>query len=154
MQISDLTFVGFLSLGGIRCLSYLPQIVRIIRDDNGASAISYTTWFTWIFANLATALYAVFNLGDAYLATVSVIYAFFCTVVLLLTAFKRLLYRNRARPKAEASRGGNPILSACDAVPFNRRAPFLLDLNARRFLGQSNPLRSIEKNLFGRGLRA
>src|SRR4051812_21989501 len=97
MQISDLTFMGFLGLGGIRCLSYLPQIVRIARDDNGASAISYITWFSWIFANLTTALYAVFNLGDVYLATVSVLYAFFCTVVLLLTVFKRLQYRNRTR---------------------------------------------------------
>ena len=64
MQFSDLTFRGFLGLGGIRCLSYLPQIIRIIRDENGASAISYTTWFTWILAHLATASYAVFNIGD------------------------------------------------------------------------------------------
>jgi uncharacterized protein with PQ loop repeat len=95
MQISDLTFVGFLGLGSIRCLSYLPQIVRIIRDENGASAISYTTWGTWILANLATALYAVFNLGDTSLAVVSFIYAFFCTVVMLLTVFKRAQHRNR-----------------------------------------------------------
>lgn len=95
MHISDLTFAGFLALGGIRCLSYLPQIMRILRDENGASAISYTTWFSWILANLATASYATFNLGDAYLAVVSTLYAFFCTVVILLTMFKRAQHRNR-----------------------------------------------------------
>jgi len=95
MQFSDLTFVVFLGLGGIRCLSYLPQIIRIIRDENGASAISYTTWFTWILAHLATASYAVFNISDSYLAAVSIIYAFFCTVVMLLTVFKRAQHRNR-----------------------------------------------------------
>jgi amino acid permease len=95
MQLSDFTLVAFLGLGGIRCLSYLPQIMRIMRDENGASAISYTTWFTWILTNLATASYAVFNLGDTYLAVVSVIYAFFCTVVMFLTVFKRAQYRNR-----------------------------------------------------------
>ena len=95
MQLSDLSFAGFLCLGGIRCLSYLPQIARIIRDENGASAISYTTWCTWILAHLATGSYAVFNLGDAYLAIVSIIYAFFCTVVMLLTVFRRAQHRNR-----------------------------------------------------------
>lgn len=95
MQISDLKFVGFLGLGSIRCLSYLPQIVCILRDKNGASAISCTTWVTWILAHLATALYAVFNLGDTSLAVVSIIYAFCCTVVMLLTVFKRAQYRNR-----------------------------------------------------------
>src|SRR3954464_3022324 len=95
MQFSDLTFVLFLGIGGIRCLSYVPQIIRIIHDENGASAISYTTWFTWILANLATASYAVFNLGDACLAVVSIIYAFFCAVVTLLTTFKRMQHRNR-----------------------------------------------------------
>lgn len=98
MQLSDLTFVVFLGLGAVRCLSYLPQIKRIVRDENGASAISYTTWFTWILANLATAAYAAHNLGDTYLAVVSIIYAFFCAVVMLLTAFKRAQHRTRMAP--------------------------------------------------------
>jgi hypothetical protein len=149
MQISDLTFMGFLGLGGIRCLSYLPQIMRIIRDDSGASAISYTTWFTWILAHLATALYAAFNIGDSYLAIVSIIYAFFCTVVLLLTVFKRSQYRNRTRLlKGHEPRDGNQNLPSRCAQSSS------VDSNARRFLDRSNALRSIEKGSVRAGFRA
>ena len=89
MQLSDLTLVGFLCLGSVRCLAYVPQIVRIARDENGASAISYTTWSTWALAHLVTALYAYVNLNDAYLAAVICAYALCCIVVVCLTAMKR-----------------------------------------------------------------
>lgn len=95
MQLSDLTLVGFLCLGGIRCMSYAPQILLIARDENGASAISYSTWWIWTFTNLATASYAVLNLNDAYLAAVSCVYALCCTVVICLTAIKRAQHRNK-----------------------------------------------------------
>jgi hypothetical protein len=95
MQLSDLTLVGFLCLGGIRCVSYVPQILRIARDENGASAISYTTWCTWTLAHLATASYAGLNLSDTYLAVVSCIYALCCAAVVCLTGVKRARHRNR-----------------------------------------------------------
>lgn len=95
MQISDLTLAGFLFFGSIRILSYLPQIIRVARDHNGASAISYTTWSTWTLANLATASYAGVNLGDPYLAGVSCIYALCCVLVLSLTMVKRSVHRRQ-----------------------------------------------------------
>lgn len=95
MQISDLTLAGFLFFGGIRILSYLPQILRVARDHNGASAISYTTWSTWTLANLATASYAAVNLRDPYLAGVSCIYAACCALVLSLTVVKRSGHRRK-----------------------------------------------------------
>ncbi len=89
MQLSDLTLAGFLCFGAVRIFAYVPQIVRVARDQNGASAISYTTWGTWTLANLATALYAAVNLRDPYLAAISCIYAMCCVCVLSLTAVKR-----------------------------------------------------------------
>ena len=68
MQLSDLTLVGFICLGVIRCFSYVPQIVRIARDEGGASAISYTTWCTWTLAHLATASYAGLNLPSIHIS--------------------------------------------------------------------------------------
>lgn len=93
MQIADLTLAGFLLFGSIRIFSYVPQILRVVRDHNGASAISYTTWSTWTLANLATASYAGVNLGDPYLAGVSCIYALCCALVLSLTVVKRSGHR-------------------------------------------------------------
>ncbi|MFX8980419.1 hypothetical protein ABTN12_19720, partial [Acinetobacter baumannii] len=77
----------------IRVVSYVPQMVRIARDGNGASAISYTTWCMWALANVATALYAGVNLKDPYLALVSSAYALCCVAVILLTAVKRTRHR-------------------------------------------------------------
>lgn len=82
MQLTDISLMGFLCLGGIRCLSYIPQVIRIARDAHGASAISYTTWCTWTLAHLTTAAYAGLNLNDAYLAAVSCVYAFCCALII------------------------------------------------------------------------
>jgi hypothetical protein len=77
------------TFSGLRMLAYVPQIMRVARDTNGASAISYTTWILWTGANIATALYAAVNLGDSYMALVSAVYATCCITVIVLTALKR-----------------------------------------------------------------
>ena len=48
-----------------------------------------TTWSLWTGANLATALYAFADLGDIYLAGVSMVYAVGCATVIVLTMAKR-----------------------------------------------------------------
>jgi energy-converting hydrogenase Eha subunit G len=89
MTIASITFVLFAAFSALRIFSYLPQIYRVVRDANGASAISYVTWTLWTGANLATALYAAANLGDLYLAGVSLVYAACCATVIGLTIAKR-----------------------------------------------------------------
>jgi hypothetical protein len=73
----------------LRVVSYLPQIMKVACDKNGASAISCATWSLWIGANLSTSFYAVTNLHDAYLSVVSTLYALCCIIVILLTMAKR-----------------------------------------------------------------
>jgi len=121
MRLADLTLAGFLCLGIIRCFSYVPQIVCIARDEKGASAISYTTWWTWTLANLTTAGYAGLNLGDLYLAAVSSVYALGCGTVIALTMFKRAQYRKRKMrsPLLTDQKGG--IYSY--GGPFRRDTP-------------------------------
>ncbi|RTL65081.1 MAG: hypothetical protein EKK41_20675 [Hyphomicrobiales bacterium] len=101
MKMSDLTLLGFLAFGSIRIVSYVPQMVRIARDANGASAISYTTWCMWTFANCTTALYAGVNLKDPFLALVSSAYALCCIAVISLTAVKRSRHRAKCRASTE-----------------------------------------------------
>lgn len=89
MDISNLTFLLFAAFSGLRVFSYAPQIRKVARDSNGASAISYSTWAMWTGANTATALYAAINLGDIYLACVSTLYAGCCVIVIVITMLKR-----------------------------------------------------------------
>ncbi|MDX8452937.1 hypothetical protein RFM98_09230 [Mesorhizobium sp. VK9D] len=68
MTHGDLSFYLFTVFNGLRLVSYLPQIIRVARDENGASAISYTTWLLWTGPNATTGLYAGVNLDDPMLA--------------------------------------------------------------------------------------
>jgi hypothetical protein len=89
MTLSSFTFVLFAAFSSIRIFSYVPQIRKVAADMHGATAISYSTWGLWAAANVATAAYALVNLGDTYLAAVSALYAGCCLTVICLTAAKR-----------------------------------------------------------------
>jgi hypothetical protein len=100
MDFSHVTFLAFVVFSSLRIVSYLPQIFRVATDNNGASAISYATWSLWVGANVSTALYASVNLQDVYLASVSILYAVCCVLVIALTIFKRRLFRSGTGRKA------------------------------------------------------
>jgi hypothetical protein len=102
MTLSSFTFLLFAAFSSIRIVSYVPQIRKVASDMHGATAISYSTWGLWTAANVATAAYALVNLGDTYLAAVSALYAGCCLTVIGLTASKR---RGFARPSIEARDG-------------------------------------------------
>ena len=89
MTLSSFTFALFAAFSSIRIFSYVPQIRKVAADLHGATAISYSTWALWAAANVATAAYALVNLGDTYLAAVSALYAACCLAVIGLTAAKR-----------------------------------------------------------------
>jgi hypothetical protein len=98
MQLADLTFAAFTFFGSLRLVSYLPQLVRIARDANGASAISYVSWGIWIGANASTCAYAWVNLHDPWLALINGVNAACCAAVVGLTAHKRRRCRTRPAP--------------------------------------------------------
>jgi hypothetical protein len=75
MLVSEATWLAFAAFSGLRTACYVPQIVRIARDRNGASAISCPTWLLWTGAHASTGLYAAMNLNDVWLAVGSSIYA-------------------------------------------------------------------------------
>jgi hypothetical protein len=87
--MADLAFYLFSFFNGLRVFSYLPQIVRVMRDTQGAVAISYSTWVLWTAANASTALYAAVSLQDIALAQINALNALFCAIVIGVTAFKR-----------------------------------------------------------------
>jgi fumarate reductase subunit D len=105
MLVSEATWLVFAAFSCLRTISYVPQIVCIAKDRNGASAISYPTWLLWTGAHASTGLYAAMNLNDVWLAVASSIYALCCIVVIVLTAFKRLAHRRTKdmSPRSDAN---------------------------------------------------
>jgi hypothetical protein len=118
VDVSQLAFLLFAFFSSVRVLSYIPQILCVARDSNGATAISYATWGLWTGANVSTAFYAVTNLGDRWLATVSSVYAACCVCVIALTFAKR---RGAHRP------GPRMVLRAVSRVSA-RRADLVVQL--------------------------
>lgn len=100
MELSQVTLLVFALFNSLRLVSYFPQIVRIVTDTNGASAISFSTWILWTGSHLATGAYAAINLHDLYLTAASALFATCCVVVIVLTAMKRrgLLVGTRNEP--------------------------------------------------------
>lgn len=89
MTLPDITLLFFKIFGLLRFGSYFPQIARVVADNDGAKAISYSTWWMWIGANVSTAAYALVNLSDWALFAVSVANTSGCLAVVMLTAWKR-----------------------------------------------------------------
>ena len=86
---ADLLGLAFSFFNILRLVSYFPQIVAVARDQNGASAISFSCWSIWIGANGSTGLYAWVKLADVPLALISGFNAACCAAILLLAVYKR-----------------------------------------------------------------
>jgi uncharacterized protein with PQ loop repeat len=93
---ADIALAAFALCNSIRVFAYVPQIVSVARDRNGATAISYTTWGLFALSHLSTVAYAILTLDDWRMAAVFAANAACCTIVLGLTALKRA----RVKPKA------------------------------------------------------
>ena len=92
MTLEDIIFLAFTGFNFLRLGSYLPQIVRVAKDQHGASAISVSTWMIWVGANGTTSIYALVTLGDPWIAVVHAVNTACCLVVVSLTIWKRLQF--------------------------------------------------------------
>jgi uncharacterized protein with PQ loop repeat len=105
-KFADLALLFFTITNGLRIFAYVPQLIRVVRDREGAVAISYLTWSMFAVANLSTAIYAVSALHDT---TVAIIFAgntVFCLAIVVATAGRRRLRRGVLR------RNHEPVLPA------------------------------------------
>ncbi len=104
MSPAEVTLLLFTACNTLRVLAYVPQIVRIARDHEGAKAISYTTWGLFALSHLSTVAYAVVHVGDVTLAFVFGGNTAACIAILGLTYWKRRQFETvRAAEKPSAS---------------------------------------------------
>jgi hypothetical protein len=89
MDAPEITPLVFYLFNALRVGAYLPQIIRVANDTEGAKAISYTTWSVWIGANGSTAAYALVISPSLALFLVNLANALGCTSVVILTMWKR-----------------------------------------------------------------
>lgn len=93
---ADVALAVFTACNNVRILAYLPQILRVGRDANGATAISYTTWILFGLSHLSTAAYALLVISDPVMAAVFVGNAACCITILALTAYKQAVHARAA----------------------------------------------------------
>ncbi len=79
----------FAAINTVRVIAYVPQITRAARDENGASAISFTTWGLFFISHLSTIAYALVCQGDALLALIFLGNAIACLAIIAVTFLKR-----------------------------------------------------------------
>lgn len=90
MTTGDLSIIAFAVLNGARIFAYVPQIVCVSRDRNGASGVSLLTWGLFTLANLATAVHALLTTGDNLVAGIFLLNTISCLTIFVVAAGKRL----------------------------------------------------------------
>src|SRR5262245_49434046 len=100
MRLEEITLALFATSNSLRILAYIPQLRKAATDENGASAISYTTWSLFLLAHLSTVAYALVNRADWWLALCFAGNALCCVAILTMTHLNRRGYAKRtAKPE-------------------------------------------------------
>jgi hypothetical protein len=102
MTVADATLAVFTVFNGLRFLAYFPQIAKAIKDQSGAEAISFGTWSLFLASHASALAYAIENQGDWKMASVFLINALGCGMILLIAAWKRSRHRQAQVGRAQA----------------------------------------------------
>jgi hypothetical protein len=89
MTLAECSMTALALLNGGRIVAYVPQILCIYRDRNGAAAVSLTTWAMFAAGNLATVSYSLTVSGDVVVASVFALNAACCLAIMCLAACRR-----------------------------------------------------------------
>jgi len=90
MTLADYSMTAFALLNGGRIFAYMPQIMCVYRDRNGAEAVSLVTWAMFTAANLATVSYSLTVSSDRMVASVFALNAVCCFAITGLVACRRV----------------------------------------------------------------
>src|SRR5262252_10986776 len=77
----------------LRVFFYAPQIRAVLKAEDGAQALSITTWSFWTFAHLTATLYGWFVIHDSAFCAIFASNLACAATVTLIAARKRLASR-------------------------------------------------------------
>lgn len=89
MTIADFALSTFTFFNAARVFAYVPQILRIARDTEGAKAISCATWMLFALSHLSTIGYTLAVKLDPMMVIVFSANAAGCTCIFVLAILKR-----------------------------------------------------------------
>jgi hypothetical protein len=107
---SEVALFAFTACNTLRVVAYVPQLLKIARDNGGASAISYTTWGLFGASHLSTVAYAVAVVQDWKLGLIFTANALACGAIVGLTLCKRLRFAARRRGAQPDDLGPNTLV--------------------------------------------
>jgi len=81
--------VAYAVISALRLAFHLPQITAVLKDADGAQAISLSTWYFWCLSHVFTALYALTISSDLLMAGITCANAIGCLAVATLTQLRR-----------------------------------------------------------------
>ncbi len=86
--------IGFLysTVGIIVAISYLPQVLRLIKAKTQCIEISLTSWMIWNYTSIISLLYSIVDLGDLKLSIVNAVNVLFINLIIVITLYKRNKY--------------------------------------------------------------
>ncbi len=122
MSLEEITLGAFAACNSLRIVAYIPQIRKAATDENGASAISCTTWVLFLVAHLSTVAYAIVNRSDWGLAACFAANAVCCLAIVAVAYCKRRRHaRAWSQPvrawSAAVSTGASLLPSGCKGNP-------------------------------------
>jgi hypothetical protein len=98
MTLADFSMTAFALLNGGRIIAYMPQIMCVYRDRNGAEAVSLLTWAMFTAANLATVSYSLTVSSDLVIASVFALNTLCCLAITSLVACRRVAVVKLGQP--------------------------------------------------------
>ena len=115
---ADVALGAFTLCNTVRVFAYLPQIVKISRDTQGAAVISYTTWALFGVSHLSTVAYAALVVTDWRMAVIFGANTLCCVIIIGLTAWKRFVFKASQRgPDSASASTASACLAGVPAVP-------------------------------------
>ncbi|WP_460452543.1 hypothetical protein [Alsobacter sp. SYSU BS001988] len=89
MVFAEFVVGAFAACNAARIVAYVPQILRIVKDPEGAKAVSLGTWGLFAGSNVTTVAYALTIVEDLRMAAVFSVNAAACVTIFCLTVARR-----------------------------------------------------------------
>lgn len=115
-----------------RIAAHVPQLIAVVRDRCGASAISVGSWILFTLANASNAVYALVMAGDWTMFGINGISTISCAAIAIVAWIKQARFRAVASASASASASSlQPLESSASLLVSTGLPPRDLHRTAR-----------------------